>query len=77
MPYYTENTVVINVNGADNYTAPMNQLSYILTDLHSDSTYNITVWFTSDNGNITKYITQATTLAGENGVQIPGIIGYT
>ena len=77
MPYYTENTVVINVNGADNYTAPMNQLSYILTDLHSDSTYNITVWFTSDTGNITKYTTQATTLAGENGVEIPGIIGYT
>jgi hypothetical protein len=77
MPYYTENTVVINVNGADNFTAPMNQLSYILTDLHSDSTYNITVWFTSDTGNITKYTTQATTLAGENGVEIPGIIGYT
>ena len=76
-PYYTENVVIINVNGVNNYTAPQTQLSYLLEGLTPGSTYNITVWFTSDSGNITKYIASGTTLQGNVASYIPGIVGYT
>lgn len=76
-PYYTQNTVIVNVNGKDNYTVPMNQLSYTLTGLAAYSTYTVTLWFTSDAGQVTKYTASTTTLQGNNSPLIPGIIGYT
>lgn len=76
-PNYTNNSVIINVNGVQNYTVPMTQLSYELTGLTANSTYNITIWFTSDAGEVTKYITTGSTIADSTMPTIPGIVGYT
>ena len=73
--YYTD-TVIVNVNGVENFTVPMLQGSYQLTGLYPNSLYNITVWFTSLTGMVTKYTTSVTTTADLTIPVVTGIVGY-
>ena len=73
---YYNDTVIVNVNGVENFTVPMLQGSYQLTGLSPNSLYNITVWFTSNNGMVTKYTASTTTTADQTVPVIKGIVGY-
>lgn len=76
LPLYTD-TIILNVNGVTNYTLPITQLSYVLSGLSPQSMFNITLWFTSKAGLVTKYTASAYTSTIDAPVGITGIVGYT
>ncbi len=68
--------IILNVNGVENFTVPMIQGNYTLTGLSPNSLYNITLWFTSLSGQVTKYVASTTTVTDSTAPSISGIIGF-
>jgi hypothetical protein len=74
-PLY-ETDVKLVLNGYETFIVPRNQLTYTFTGLGKESLCNITIWFTSLAGQITKYTASATT-GTDSHIGLKGMVGYT
>ncbi len=72
---YTDNVKIV-VNNFVEFDVPKSDKTYTITELVPNSTYNISIWFTSLDGKVTKY-SLATQTSQDEPLYLKGMVGYT